>query len=70
MNLQFMNAAVSADILNATACFPSAPDGGGGATFCSRRNQLIFYSPKDMQQFFQKFFRFINCTNIVRTYKC
>ena len=33
MKLQFINAAVSADIRSATACFPKAPDGGDGALF-------------------------------------
>ena len=36
MNLQPIKAAVSAEILSATACFPRAPDGGGGALFCHR----------------------------------
>jgi len=33
-NLQPTNAAVSAEILNATACFPIAPGAGTGVVFC------------------------------------
>lgn len=40
-NLQPQNVAVSADILNATACFPTAPGAGTGVVFCIHKQHLI-----------------------------
>lgn len=38
MNLQLLKAALSPEIRKATACFPSAPEGGKGALFCYEVN--------------------------------
>lgn len=59
INLQPVKAAVSAEIRNATACFPRAPDGGNGALFYLSKiiifliNQfiIIIFKRKENAQF-------------------